>query len=101
MKKSIALEDAEEGMILANAVTDDRGMTLCAEGTPVTERLMNLLRQKGVTAIYIESDEEMSEDDYLLLKQKIEKRFAAVSDPASLLGKLKIAVLERLEYKKG
>ena len=102
MKKAIPLADAEIGMILARVVTNEKGMILCAEGTPVTERLISLLKQRAVTTISIVSDEEdMSEDDYLTLKDKIEKRFAAAGDSDSLLGKLKIAVLERLKDKKG
>jgi len=101
MTKSIPISDAEEGMILAKDVTDEKGMTLCVKGTSITERIKSILKQRAIATIYIESDEEMSQEEYLTIKERIEKRFAAAGGPDSLLGKLKIAVLEHLEYKKG
>jgi|GEM_PF-6166737 len=101
MVKAIALTDAEVGMTLSRGVTDDKGMTLCSEGTPLTERLINLLKQREINTIYIESGETMTEEEYVAAKEKIEKRFAAASDSNSLLGKFKITMLERLENMKG
>ena len=100
MKKSILLEDAEVGMVLAKAIANDRGMTLCAEGTSLTEDLIERFRDMEIDSIYIESNKEMTQEEYLALKQKIEKRFPASSDSKSLLGKLKTVLLERLESQK-
>ena len=93
MKKSILLEDAEVGMVLAKAIANDRGMTLCAEGTPLTEDLIERFRDMEIDSIYIESNKEMTQEEYLSLKQKIEKRFSTSSDSKSLLGKLKTVFL--------
>lgn len=101
MKKSILLEDAEEGMVLAKAIANDRGMTLCAEGTPLTEDLIERFRDMEIDSIDIESNKERTQEEYLALKQKIEKRFSISSDSKSLLGKLKTVLLERLESQKG
>lgn len=101
MQKCIPLKEAQAEMILAQAVTDDQDRTLCAEGTKITERLIKRFEEIGVAVIYIESEEEMSREEYLALKKIVEKRFIAVSSPDSLLGRLKEAVLERLEIKKG
>ena len=101
MKKSILLEDAEVGMVLAKAIANDRGMTLCAEGTPLTEDQIERFRDMEIDSIYIESNKEMTQEEYLSLKQKIEKRFSTSSDSKSLLGKLKTVLLERLESQIG
>ena len=100
-KKCIAMTDAEEGMVLSRAVTNEKGMTLCAEGTPLTGDLIDRFKQMAVTEIYIENNEELSEEDYTVLKQKLEKRFALSGDAHSLLGKLKTVLLQRLELRKG
>ncbi|MBW2184367.1 MAG: hypothetical protein JRF49_10965, partial [Deltaproteobacteria bacterium] len=65
MKKSILLEDAEVGMVLAKAIANDRGMTLCAEGTPLTEDLIERFRDMEIDSIYIESNKEMTQEEYL------------------------------------
>ncbi len=101
MKKRIPSKDAEEGMTLAKAITNDKGMILCAEGTSLTADLIDNLQQKEIVNIYIESSKEMSEEEYLASRQKIEKRFSASGDPNSLSGKIKTVLLERLEAQKG
>jgi len=101
MRKSILLENAEVGMVLAKPIANDRGMTLCAEGTTLTEDLIERFRDMEIDSIYVESNKEMTEEEYLALKQKIEKRFPASGDSKSLLGKLKTVLLERLESQKG
>ena len=101
MRKNITLENAEVGMVLAKAIANDRGMTLCAEGTPLTEDLIERFRNMEIDSIYVESNREMTQEEYLALKQKIEKRFSASNDSKSLLGKLKTVLLERLESQKG
>ena len=97
MRKFIPLENAEVGMVLAKAVANDRGMTLCAEGTTLTEDLIERFRDMEIDSIYIESSKEMTQEEYLAVKQKIEKRFSASNNSKSLLGKLKTVLLERLE----
>jgi hypothetical protein len=97
MRKSIPLENAEVGMVLAKAIANDRGMTLCAEGTTITEDLIERLRDMEIDSIYVESNKKMTQEEYLAVKQKIEKRFSATSDSKSLLRKLKTVLLERLE----
>ncbi|UCG11685.1 MAG: hypothetical protein JSU72_14275 [Deltaproteobacteria bacterium] len=101
MRKCIPLKDAEVEMILAKDVKNDKGMILCSEGTPLTEELIDRFQQMEIASIYIESNKEMSPEEYLASRQKIEKRFAASSDQNSLLGKLKTVLLERLESPKG
>ena len=101
MIKRISTADALEGMVLARGVANDKGMTLCAEGTPLTEDLIQRFEQMEVTDMYIKDEEPLSEEDYSALKQKIENRFALSENPSSLLGKLKTVLLKRLESQKG
>ena len=42
-----------EGMILAKPIINDKGMTLCAEGTALTESLIERLRVMNVTILAI------------------------------------------------
>ena len=101
MKENIPITDAKPGMVLAKAITNDKNMTLCAEGTPLTEDLIDRFSQMEIDNICIENNKEMSQEEYLELKEKIEKRFVASYNPNSLLGKIKIALLEHLESQKG
>jgi hypothetical protein len=101
MIKRIPTTDAREGMVLARGIANDTGMTLCAEGTPLTEGLIQRFEQMEITDIYIELEEPLSQEDYNALKQKIENRFALSQNPSSLLGKLKTVLLKRLESQKG
>ena len=101
MIKRIPLADALEGMVLARDIANDTGMTLCAEGTPLTEDLMQRFEQMEITDIYVKDEEPLSQEEYSALKQKIEDRFALSQNPSSLLGKLKTILLKRLESQKG
>ena len=101
MIKRIPITDALEGMVLARGIASDTGMTLCADGTPLTEDLIQRFEQMEITDIYIKDEEPLSQEDYSALKQKIEHRFALSENPSSLLGKLKTVLLKRLESQKG
>jgi len=101
MIKHIPITDAREGMVLARGIANDKGMTLCAEGTPLTDDLIERFVQMEITDMYIKDDEPLSQEDYRALKQQIEHRFALSKNPSSLLGKLKRVLLKRLESQKG
>ena len=101
MIKRIPLTDAREGMVLARGIANDTGMTLCAEGTSLSEALIQRFEQMAITDIYIKNEEPLSQDEYSALKQEIEHRFALSQNPSSLLGKLKTVLLKRLESQKG
>ena len=101
MKKCISITDAEEGMVLSRAVANEKGMTLCAEGTSLSDELSDRFKQMAITEIYVEDTVELSTEDYAALKIKLEKRFALSGNPHTLLGKLKTVLLQRLELRKG
>ena len=87
-------------MLLAKGVANEKGMTLCAGGTTLTDDLIDRFKQMAITEICVEYNEELSEEDYAALEQELEKRFASSGDPHSLLGKLKTVLLQRLELRK-
>ena len=101
MKKCIPTTDAEEGMVLAKAVANEKGMTLCAEGTTLTGDLIERFNEMVITEIYVENNQQLTAKDYAALEKKLEERFALSKDPHSLLGKLKTVILMRLESRKG
>lgn len=101
MKKRIPAIEAEEGMVLAKEVTNEKGMTLCAEGTSLTGDLIERFNQMAITEIYVENNQQLSAEDYAALEQKLEKRFSLSENSHSLLGKLKTVLLLRLESRKG
>ena len=101
MKKRIPTTDAEESMVLAKEVTNEKGVTLCAEGTSLTADLIERFNQMAVTEVYVENNEQLTAEDYAAIKQKLEKRFALSENPHSLLGKIKTVLLLRLESRKG
>ena len=92
----IRLADAQPGMVVAKAVVNPKGMVLCAEGTVLSDRMIARLLQMDVTTIVIESQDEMTDQEFERRKGKINRRFAAV-DPSSMLGRLKHVLLEKLE----
>ena len=61
MKESIPITDAKPGMVLGKAITNDKDMTLCAEGTSLTEDLIDRFLQMEIDSICIESNKEMSQ----------------------------------------
>lgn len=101
MKENIPITDAKPGMVLAKAITNDKNMTLCAEGTSLTEDLIDRFSQMDIDTIWIESNHVMSEEECMARKEKINKRLAASGSPNSLLGKIKTALLEHLESQRG
>ena len=84
MKKCIPTSDVEEGMVLAKPVENEKGMVLCAEGTPLTGDIIERFNQMAIPEIYIENEEELSEEDYIMLKKKLEKRFSLTNFPLEI-----------------
>lgn len=101
MEKRISPENAREGMVLARAITNEKGMTLCAEGTTLTEELIERFEQMDITDMYVEEEETLSQEEYGALREKIEHRFCLSHNPSSLLGKLKAVLLKRLDSRQG
>jgi HD-GYP domain-containing protein (c-di-GMP phosphodiesterase class II) len=59
----------QPGMVLAQAITDDRGRTLLRDGIALTDEYIEVLRQRGLANAYVvtDSDEKLGFDDRLPL----------------------------------
>jgi hypothetical protein len=92
-KVPIAL--ATPGMVLAKPIMNDKGMPLCAEGTALTETLIDRLRAMNVTVLPVMGHPLGDGSPAKTLEEKlaeIENRFVWVKgDP--LMDKLKEAVI--------
>jgi len=95
----IPIAAAKEGMVLSQTVTNSKGIVLSAAGTVLTARLISAFEKMGVELVQVEKDEEVSEEDLLIERQKIERRFSKINDN-SMLGIFKAITLERLENKR-
>jgi len=97
--KCMALEYVKPGAVLAKSVEDDKGRTLCSAGTKVSARLLLRFEKMEVGALYIESDDRLTEELYEELMSRIEKRFSRVNSE-NILYTLKLALLESLKKRK-
>ncbi len=55
--RKVALDEVEEGMVLAKPVTRDNGMVLVAAGTTVTAALVERLRRMGIERLVVEGED--------------------------------------------
>ena len=99
MKKCISIDDAQEGMVLTKLLTNDKGMVLCSKGTAHTESLIKRFKEMNISVLHIETGTQMTEEEYVQAKEKIEKRFINISS-VSILAKLKISLLKNLDKQK-
>ena len=99
MKKCIPIDDAQEGMVLTKLITNDKGMVLCSKGTSLTESLIQRFKQMQISVLYIETGIDMTEEEFVKAKDRIEKRFINIRS-GSTLDKLKISLLKNLEKQK-
>ena len=51
--RRIAVRDLQPGMALARSVHSERGELLLASDVPLTERYVNLLRDRGFSTVFI------------------------------------------------
>ena len=100
--RSINVERAQEGMVLAGPVIDRRGRLLIPEGASLTERHVKALLLWGVPKIEVEGDEPGSEaraapSPELLAKAEatVDQRFEVVGTGHPFLEQLKACAIER------
>ena len=87
--ESIKLTECSEGVQLAEAVIDEKGMLLVAEGTILNDKLIQRLVSKNIDTICVMVDEQISDEEKNLRRQQLEeqitKRFRKViSEPLML-----------------
>ena len=86
--QKISIEQAAEGMILAKAVKNKKGITLCGEGTKLTEGLIKRLAGMEVSMIVVEGHpvddgtEEISPESF---HEKLQERFRYVANQPILM----------------
>lgn len=101
IKQKIPFNLAVQGMKLAKPITNEQGMTLCGEGTELTEALINRLSNMEVTHIVVEGhpvDTGKPEKNLDQLVEELHARFSQVEmDP--IMSKIKAIILERLKEK--
>ena len=89
--QKIKLKLAKPGMTLAKPVTNDRGMTLCGEGTTLTEEIIARLHRMEVSIIAVKGHPVKTGTEYKSVEQQLaelDERFQKVaSDP--LMKKIK------------
>ena len=56
--RSIPINEAEEGMVIAHNVTSPSGQTLVSQGSLLTENIIKALIKRGVDRIDVEGGEE-------------------------------------------
>lgn len=79
--QKISIGQATEGMILAKPVTNQKGITLCGEGTKLTRRLIKRLSDMEITRIVVEGhpvDDGTKEMSSQALHEILEERFRYV-----------------------
>ena len=80
--ESINLTECNEGVQLAEAVIDQQGMLLVAEGTILNDKLIQRLASKNIVTICVVVDEQLSDEEKNVRHQQIEeqlnKRFRKV-----------------------
>jgi hypothetical protein len=89
---------ASPGMILAKPIMNDKGMPLCAEGTPLTESLIDRLRSMNISAITVKGH-PLGEETAKTIDERlaeIEERFTHVKgDP--IMDKVRDAILKAVK----
>lgn len=96
--KSISLDKAKEGMILAQDVLNDQGDIFFKKGTALTQSLIERLKSSGLSEISVENTEETKSQETAppsVAKQieELESRFSDVGGDV-IMGEVLAAVKE-------
>jgi hypothetical protein len=86
---------ASPGMVLAKPIMNDKGMPLCAEGTELTEMLIDRLRAMNITVLTVKGHPLGGDSTTRTLEERIaeiEERFIQVKgDP--LMDRVRSAII--------
>ena len=97
--QKILIEQAEEGMVLAKPVTNQKGIILCGEGTQLTETLIERLKSMDITRIVVEGhpvDDGTEEIPPETLHERLQERFRYVRNSPVLMA-MKEEIWKRLQ----
>lgn len=98
-QKSIDLNNAKAGSVLAKAVEDSAGRILCREGTTLSDKLILRFLRMGIEKVIIKHEIPFTKEDLLKQKKLIEKRFILINEEEKLLFKLKKICIDYYEKK--
>jgi len=96
--QKIKLTEVKPGMILAQPIENNKGLTLAAPGTEVTDRLMMRFENMGIEFIWVEVKEQFDAAKAQHLREAVMKRFEVAGD-AEVWKDLQDILLERIEQK--
>lgn len=71
--KQVALDDAESGMVLAEAVRDGQQAVLLPEATALTDSLLRSLERRGIGHVVV-VDDDMSEEEWEARCRRVQDR---------------------------
>ncbi len=97
--QKISIDQAEPGMILAKSITNQKGITLCGEGTTLTDSLIDRLKSMDISKIVVEGhpvDDGTEEVSPETLHERLEDRFRHVRR-FPLLMAMKEAIWEKMK----
>jgi hypothetical protein len=83
--KPVALDEAIPGMVLSDALLDNHGNVLLAEGVVLTEGILASLRRHRIATLPIKSDDVSADDEEAELvrhEQRLAKLFRKPSNAA-------------------
>lgn len=71
--KQVALDDAESGMVLAEAVRDGQQAVLLPEATTLTDTLLRSLERRGIAHVVV-VDDDISEEEWAAQCRRVQAR---------------------------
>ncbi|MCM8824076.1 MAG: hypothetical protein NC822_05345 [Candidatus Omnitrophica bacterium] len=82
------IDDLKEGVVLAKDIVNENGLLLVAKGTSLDEKLLSLLKDRGVKWVYVnvnirELDQPLPkelEEEYKNIEERIDKKFKEFGD---------------------
>ncbi len=91
----VRIEDVKPDQVLAKAVTNRTGATLCPPGFKMTEAAIARLKTAGIESVILEGgpDEDTHYQERL---DELNKRFEGVDDPIML--QIKAALVKRISF---
>lgn len=73
--KQLDLDDAEAGMVLADAVLDAHGGVLLKAETALSDAILTSLRRRGIESVFV-IDDTLSEEDLNAERERVRAQLA-------------------------
>lgn len=100
--QKITLDQAAPGMVLAKPVVNERGQTLVAERTELTETLLERLRRFGIFSVTVEGHPVQipgqEPPDPAKIRLELERAFIRVADQPEMMRLKEIVLRHRLAH---